>query len=216
MAASSDAGDAPGHGIGESAGTSTVLTEARARRAAGTILAPTRIILRAASDVGPGDVDADVDFEVSAHVCPRTLKEELRLVIPGTELEGVCAIVTAQKTETDLAAWGEEAAREKDACLERFVRWAGAVSDWLRDRGSWADIIDPCSGHPLRSGTRGAVYSEVDGVQALLGYRVVSAGGCRIVLHPKWGSRFYPATFFTTAPPPLVLEAIRACSRDPA
>lgn len=55
---------------------------------------------------------------------------------------------------------------------------------------------------------RGAVFSEVDCFASMLRYPVAEAGGCRIVLHPAWGSRFYPATMFTTAPLELLVRAV--------
>ena len=44
------------------------------------------------------------------------------------------------------------------------------------------------------------VYSEVDGMEVLLGYRAYNAGFCKILMHPKWGSSVYPATVFAHAP----------------
>lgn len=44
------------------------------------------------------------------------------------------------------------------------------------------------------------VYSEVDGMECLLNYKSYSAGFCKILTHPKWGSAVYPATIFVYAP----------------
>jgi len=49
------------------------------------------------------------------------------------------------------------------------------------------------------------VYSEVDGVELLLRYRCLSAGMCKILVHPLWGGAVYPASLFTDAP----FEAVR-------
>ena len=43
-------------------------------------------------------------------------------------------------------------------------------------------------------------YSEVDGFSVLLHFKTHSAGMCEVASHPRWGTRFYPATIFTTAP----------------
>ena len=45
----------------------------------------------------------------------------------------------------------------------------------------------------------GQVYPDVVGAQMLLRYDTVDAGCCRVLLHPRWQSRCYPATVFTTA-----------------
>lgn len=52
------------------------------------------------------------------------------------------------------------------------------------------------------------VYSEVDGVEVLLRYRCLSAGMCKILLHPVWGAAVYPASLFTNAPFEAVRDAI--------
>ena len=41
-------------------------------------------------------------------------------------------------------------------------------------------------------------------------YHVSQAGGCKVLLHPKWGTACYPATIFTTAPAEAVLAALDA------
>ncbi|KAA0155863.1 hypothetical protein FNF29_01283 [Cafeteria roenbergensis] len=112
---------------------------------------------------------------------------------------------------------GAEAPKEKDDCLERFAAWARCVCDQLLALGHWADFIDPCSGHPMLAEGRGAVFSEVDCFASMLRYPVADAGGCRIVLHPAWGSRFYPATMFTTAPLRVLVRAVAvAAGGEPA
>lgn len=52
------------------------------------------------------------------------------------------------------------------------------------------------------------VYSEVDALTTLLGYKSTTAGCCRVVFHPKWGTAVYPATMFTNAPLEKLLESI--------
>jgi hypothetical protein len=54
------------------------------------------------------------------------------------------------------------------------------------------------------------VYGEVNGAEALLKYKVVNTGCCKLLIHPIFGSAVYPATLFTTAPPTAVAEAVKA------
>jgi hypothetical protein len=83
-----------------------------------------------------GPVSLPNSLQVSVHECPRLLSAELALVVPGqaetirkARAEGgeIFAILTAQRTETDLTEWGADAAREKDECLERVSRAAGEL-----------------------------------------------------------------------------------------
>ena len=54
------------------------------------------------------------------------------------------------------------------------------------------------------------VFSEVQCAELLLGYQVMNAGCCKIILHPQWNSAVYPATIFTTTPSELVLQTIQS------
>ena len=53
---------------------------------------------------------------------------------------------------------------------------------------------------------------------ALLKWRTTgsTAGGCRVLLHPEWGTAVYPATLFARAPPAELREAMEAAARDEA
>lgn len=93
--------------------------------------------------------------------------------------------------------------------MRQFVEFAREVCGQLQAQGYWADYIDPCSGLATVTANPNKVYSEVDGMQALLHYRVLNAGFCKILLHPKWGSAVYPASMFTTAPAHVVEAILR-------
>lgn len=116
---------------------------------------------------------------------------------------------------------------------EQFREWALELKRELDAAcpDSWTDYIDPCSGLPVSIGALytlrpsshharswsqalsecgSAVYPEVDGFETLLKYKVSSAAGCRVIVHPRWGTQVYPATAFTTANPDVVAAILRA------
>lgn len=51
-------------------------------------------------------------------------------------------------------------------------------------------------------------YGEVDGMSALLGYQTANAAGCKVLIHPRWGTSVYPATLFTKAPVTVLKKII--------
>lgn len=62
-------------------------------------------------------------------------------------------------------------------------------------------------------GTRGVgIYPDVLGAQTLLGYDLIAANCCKVLTHPRLGSRVYPATLFTNAP----LDVLESCLRQSA
>ena len=74
--------------------------------------------------------------------------------------------------------------------------------------GYWADYIDPCSGLPMLTEGCNKVFSEVDCMEVVLGYKSMNCGCCKVLLHPQWGSFVYPATIMTTAPKDVLLNMI--------
>ena len=56
------------------------------------------------------------------------------------------------------------------------------------------------------------VYGEVDALVTLLGYATANAGCCKVALHPRWGSAFYPASLLTKAPPDVAIAALTAAA----
>lgn len=83
------------------------------------------------------------------------------------------------------------------------------LTDWLKSLHGRVftflqDLTDPCSGLPVLSERGGSYYPDVIGGQMLLNYDIIDTGCCKLLSHPKWHTKVYPATLFTTAP----LEAV--------
>ena len=74
--------------------------------------------------------------------------------------------------------------------------------------------LHPCSGLPANTRGCTVVWPEVDAFETLQRgrYRALSAGGCRIVAHPDWGTAVYPASLLCEAP----LAEIDAACREAA
>ncbi|KAJ3282384.1 hypothetical protein HDU76_008718, partial [Blyttiomyces sp. JEL0837] len=93
-----------------------------------------------------------------------------------------------------------------------FYAWGKRVCDCIHSNGHWSDMTDPASGYPMFTPRGTSLYPDVDGAVRLLRYSTTLVGCCKVLSHPRWGSRNYPATLFTTAPLSLVEEALeKAC-----
>ncbi|GJJ70464.1 hypothetical protein EMPS_02813 [Entomortierella parvispora] len=143
-------------------------------------------------------------LEYTIHTSPRRMTRDLATVFPNLDLSSLLVVPTFQKCKNEMVAWDAEIAKEKDDRLDDFVRWSTALHQRLERRGYWSDMTDPASGFPCFSERGRDVYPDVEGCQMLLKYDFQNAGCCKVLLHPVWGSKIYPATFFTTAP----LEAL--------
>lgn len=165
-----------------------------------------------------------IELEYSIHPCPKRLQKELYSVFPSIQSlissnttqsisdntspqslnHNLLVIPTFQRCQWDLVGTGPHIEQEKDEKLHSFYIWAGTVCHQLRRQGYWADITDPASGYPVFSERGASVYPDVCGAQRLLRYDVMNTGCCRVLLHPRWGSRVYPATLFAIAPEDVV------------
>jgi hypothetical protein len=162
------------------------------------------------------------DFvECSVHTLPKTLLREFSHVFDERHKEfqsdvmtdsdaalELLAIPINQRAKEDLVGIGEKVEFEKDRLLEVFMDFSRGLCQSIRDAGYWADFIDPCSGLPMLTLNSNKVYSEVDGMECLLNYKSYSAGFCKILTHPVWGSSVYPATIFAYAPQEVVVALV--------
>eukprot|EP00455_Lapot_gusevi_P038297 TRINITY_DN4291_c0_g1_i1.p1 TRINITY_DN4291_c0_g1~~TRINITY_DN4291_c0_g1_i1.p1 ORF type:complete len:171 (-),score=20.76 TRINITY_DN4291_c0_g1_i1:309-821(-) len=150
------------------------------------------------------------NFEYSIHRCTRSLRRHADQIFPGVELgENLLIIITIQKSTQDLVQIGPVIENEKNLLLEKFYAWGRQVCDKLREN-YWADLIDPCSGYPVYGDSGSTIYSEVEGLQLFLKYRMMQAGNCNVIAHPRWGTFMYPASMFTNAPFEIVQEVINS------
>jgi hypothetical protein len=165
------------------------------------------------------DIAAVSQLEVSVHKCSLTLQRELARVFSNVDtvlehMKDVLALATFQPAQNDLVSIGAAVELEKDVKLAKFNAWCVKLCDELTRSGYWADFIDPCSGFPVRSARGASPYSEIDGLRSMLSYATSVAGPCVVVSHPRWNTRCYPASLFTTAPLDVVKAALKATSID--
>eukprot|EP00468_Gymnochlora_sp_CCMP2014_P008144 CAMPEP_0167759528 /NCGR_PEP_ID=MMETSP0110_2-20121227/11076_1 /TAXON_ID=629695 /ORGANISM="Gymnochlora sp., Strain CCMP2014" /LENGTH=209 /DNA_ID=CAMNT_0007645929 /DNA_START=166 /DNA_END=795 /DNA_ORIENTATION=- len=162
------------------------------------------------------------EIEYSVHKLHPIIRRHCKRIFPSlakkvstskkegkTSLESLLCIPTFQHCKCDMLEFTEIAESEKDAKLKSFYAWCQALCDELIKKGHWADYIDPCSGYPVIGDGGSSVYNEVEGMQLLLRYRHQQVGMCKVILHPRWGQRIYPASMFTTAPLTVVQEAVK-------
>lgn len=124
------------------------------------------------------------------------------------------ALPTNQRAMHDLVATGAAVEQEKDRLLNVFMHFARALCQTIAQAGYWADFIDPCSGLPMLTRSCNKVYSEVDGMECCLNYKSYNAGFCKVLTHPVWGTAVYPATIFTCAPRPWILQLLQEAHDD--
>mmetsp|Transcript_11808 Transcript_11808/g.13610 ORF Transcript_11808/g.13610 Transcript_11808/m.13610 type:complete len:196 (-) Transcript_11808:233-820(-) len=151
------------------------------------------------------------DFEVSIHTPPSLLKRDLKMVFPSTlPSDNILLVPTCQHSTIDLLGRSPEVAEQKDSLLVSFMSFSSHLASLLQSCGYWADYCDPASGLPMVAPDGNVVFPEVACFERLRKYKTSSAGGCRVIVHPEWGTSIYPATFFTNAPLEVLLKALKS------
>eukprot|EP00471_Norrisiella_sphaerica_P012722 CAMPEP_0184498576 /NCGR_PEP_ID=MMETSP0113_2-20130426/39346_1 /TAXON_ID=91329 /ORGANISM="Norrisiella sphaerica, Strain BC52" /LENGTH=206 /DNA_ID=CAMNT_0026886161 /DNA_START=95 /DNA_END=715 /DNA_ORIENTATION=- len=159
-----------------------------------------------------------IEIEYSVHTLHSIIKRHCKQIFPGLykqvkggkkDLPEIVCIPTFQHCSCDMLEFTDEAEKEKDKLLKSFYAWCQAVCAELISQGFWADYIDPCSGYPVLGSSGSSTYNEVEGMQLLLRYRHQQVGMCKVILHPRWGQRIYPASMFTSAPVDAIQKAVK-------
>lgn len=161
-------------------------------------------------------------IEVSIHRLPKPLQREFGHVFDekGLALDGLMergaellAVLTNQQSREELIATGDHVESEKERLLNVFVAFARPFCESVVAAGFWADFMDPCSGLPMLTNNCNKVYSDVDGMECCLGYKSYNAGFCKVLLHPKWQTRVYPATVLACVPRHIAMQLLQKLDR---
>ncbi|KAI7849487.1 hypothetical protein BDC45DRAFT_520486 [Circinella umbellata] len=185
--------------VADSCQSSKILTSTKPTTKSDCVIEPTRFQFK-------GSV-----FEYSAYSPSTRFIKEVESVFPHLNLQErkdflVCPVI--QQCVNDLVGATPEVNKERDDKLELFIEWGKYLVERLGSVGFWADVTDPASGFPVFGKQGPAPYPDVQATQALTHYDLQNVGCCHILLHPSWKSHIYPATFFTTAPPNILMKVI--------
>ncbi|KAI9592736.1 hypothetical protein BDF19DRAFT_450749 [Syncephalis fuscata] len=152
---------------------------------------------------------AVTEFEYSVHGTNGAMHDELTRVFPFEQLSAterdtrrsnLKIIMTFQRCRNDLVGIGPQVELEKDERLETFFQMAEYIHYQLNSRGYWVDFTDPSSGYPVYSPRGSTYFPDVVATEILLGYDVLWTGCCKVLVHPRWDAKVYPASLFTDAP----------------
>jgi Methylmalonic aciduria and homocystinuria type D protein len=148
-------------------------------------------------------------MQCSVHTpSPFIRKHRDRLLPEWTER--VCSVlVVLQSASCDLIVRNRLTELQKQSLRHQFLRWGGAIANQLHQQGYLADMFDPKTGLPTFSKPGSLGLDDVAVVQACLGYDVLQAQGCHLILHPEWGNAVYPSVIVSSAAPKVVNQVIQ-------
>ena len=186
--------------------TLTPPTECPAQELEYSVHRPSRLLRRDIELVFRPDIDTSYHSDPRGEQAGRTKEEYLEACL--------LAVPTWQPAKRDLSEISFEVNQERRTLLDRFDIWAKSVRPRLD--GYWSDCSCPMEGNARYGTPTSTIYNELEGLTSLLRYDSIPIGCCGIVLHPKWQRRAYPVTFFTLAPPELLVKAIEEVEKEAA
>ena len=184
----------------------TLPTKCAAQELEYSVHRPSRLLRRDIELVFRPDIDA------AYHSDPRG--QQAGVTKEAFLEEHLLAVPTWQPAKRDLSEISFEVNQERRALLARFDAWAKSVRPRLD--GFWSDCSCPMEGNARYGTPTSCIYNELEGLTSLLRYDSMPIGCCGIVLHPQWQRRAYPVTFFTLAPPELLVRAIEEVEKEAA
>uniref|UniRef100_A0A915AKE2 Uncharacterized protein n=1 Tax=Parascaris univalens TaxID=6257 RepID=A0A915AKE2_PARUN len=167
------------------------------------LIQPTKdVIEKPISDlkVKVGDA-AEKNIELKMVACPDAMKKKVGELFPNQNVDALSVLNITQKTQNDMSVWSPNMEIEWMALSSSFVESAKAVCDLLNSSGYWADFIDPSTGKPYLSKTEtNATLNVTDEEYRSLGFEIIDAICCKILMHKMWGKMVFVGTIITTAP----------------
>jgi hypothetical protein len=160
----------------------------------------------ASRQVSFNDIKNKGNLEMSAVDCPKLLKDHVARMfvdqLPTTfdKQQTLTVLNLTQKSSNDMSAWSVQMELEREQLTLGFVESATTICAALRNRGYWADFIDPASGRPYLGKFTNHTLFETDDYYNLLGFQVEDLGCCKVIKHMLWGTHAFIGTIFTNAP----------------
>lgn len=151
----------------------------------------------------------------SIHSPSSFIQNHLDCLLPNWSSPVRSVLVVLQRCDCSLLDKTPASDRQKQILRQQFLAFGDRVVQQLRLREFLAELFDPCTGLPLYSPAGQFCLDDVAVASACLGYGKLQHNGCRVMVHPVWGSSVYPSTLLSSAPPEEMEQVMREVQATP-
>lgn len=138
------------------------------------------------------------------------IQKNLKLISPEFRLSQCHAIAFLQEVSEQLTSNNSYTKFLKNKCRDDFIVWGVDCIRALQSLGIGdSNLIDPRTGKVLFGDEGKLIVDSIPLFQQKLGFHIESHGTCKVALHPKWGTAYYPGILLTAAQPQLVISVIK-------
>jgi len=153
--------------------------------------------------------------EISLWQCTKRIWKEVADVFRlAGEAADVLIVTVVLRTTNDMAAWTGAVAEERQELTKQMIDFGNDVVQRIKKTSekAWCDFIDPASGYPFLQEPSQSYLVETSPVFGQLGVRVEDVGCCKVVRHPRFGTRAFLGSLWTTAAAEDVRSTLDAVS----
>jgi hypothetical protein len=151
----------------------------------------------------------------SIHSPNRFIQNHLDCLLPAWFSPVRSVLVVLQRCNCSLLDKTPASDRQKQLLRQQFLAFGDQVVQRLQRDGFLAELFDPCTGLPLHSPAGRFCLDDVAVASACLGYGKLQHNGCRVMVHPVWGSSVYPSTLLSSALPEEMEQIMREVQATP-
>jgi hypothetical protein len=148
-----------------------------------------------------------IGFQYSIHHPSVFINRHRHDLLPDWQVPVSSMMVILQPCTVALNQTTSDTEQQKQFLRRRFLHLSKQLIVTLNQAGYTADRFDPRTGRPYYSRPGALTLDDVAVVQAVLGYRLIPVGDCRLIEHPVWGCGVFPSVVVSAAPT-TVLAAI--------
>jgi hypothetical protein len=121
-------------------------------------------------------------------------------LLPSWKTAPQTLVITLLKSEFSLEQEGDRVAQEKDRLLKEFLSRGKLFYSLSQEKGYLAEVISPKDGTPQYTTKGELTFDLVAIVHESLGWNFSRTNeGCKVLIHPNWGTNIYPGLFLSTA-----------------
>jgi hypothetical protein len=135
-------------------------------------------------------------------------------LLPDWDCAVASVLVILQPCGCDLFERTPIAEAQKYYLRQNFLQLGRSIVRQLQALGHTAALFDPRTGHPVETSPGPLTLDDVAVVRACLGFGTVESHGCKLLIHPHWGSSVYPATVLSSATPEVVAQVCDALQSE--
>lgn len=146
--------------------------------------------------------------EISIHQPTEFVRNNQGDFLPDWNQGVESVIIVLQQASLRLIGDYEKTRKEKDFLYTKLVDFGRSLREKLESEGFLLEVMSPITGKAMFSRAGKRCHDDIRVVSELLGVGYYDVGGCRVLVHEKWGEAVYPGVLMSSGKRDLIESVI--------